>query len=387
VLITVLVTVEHKKIFENQRSFLLAVLAAYVGIASLAMLVWPSALERLFLSDQPVYDAVHYRNIIVEGYSATDTARFAFYPLWPLLVRALAVIVPFVPIALLMYGLGLGFFAAGIWLLYVALGKLGVEEKNRRLCTLLAALNPCAIFPAIGYAEGLYFLLCTGVAFFVGAGGNHFRALLFGALLSVLASLTKPSLPTLVGAAFVTVCLVPAVWRRGLAVAIGTVAGLCLYGLYCLQVAGSFWWPLTAQEHWHRRLGFYPEVLLSPKAIGNSPEVLLWDLLALAVATVLVVWVACRSFQRRLLPSPAPFAAAAAFSYPIINLLTYPQFYSVERHVFGTPFWAMALALLYPVTSQGQGRGRRIIELLALLLCAFYFFKWWARFARAAWLG
>ncbi|MGZ5338724.1 MAG: mannosyltransferase family protein [Thermoleophilaceae bacterium] len=108
------------------------------------------------------WDAVWYLRIADSGYGGSDT-RSAFFPLYPLLVRALAMPLGGTPSALLVaaYAVALAAFVAALALLY-RLVALELGRPLARPALLLLAVFPAAVFFSAPYAESLFLALAVG---------------------------------------------------------------------------------------------------------------------------------------------------------------------------------------------------------------------------------
>ncbi|MEA2449801.1 MAG: hypothetical protein QOG63_1733 [Thermoleophilaceae bacterium] len=107
------------------------------------------------------WDSVWYLSIAHDGYQGASTA---FFPLYPLVVRALA---PFgQPAALLFiaYAVSLAAFAGALYLLRrLAELELGVEAARRSV--MLLAFFPGALWFGAPYSESLFLLLSVGAIY------------------------------------------------------------------------------------------------------------------------------------------------------------------------------------------------------------------------------
>jgi hypothetical protein len=112
------------------------------------------------------WDAVWYLRIARSGYGGSE-ARAAFFPLYPLLVRALAVPLGGSPAALLAaaYLVALGAFVGALTLLH-RLVSLELGRPLARPALLLLSVFPAAVFFGAPYAESLFLLLAAGAFFY-----------------------------------------------------------------------------------------------------------------------------------------------------------------------------------------------------------------------------
>ncbi len=117
------------------------------------------------------WDSVWYLRIADSGYG--DSApRAAFFPLYPLLVRAVATPFGASAAALLLaaYAISLAAFAGALFLLY-RLTELELGRRLARPTLLLLALFPAAVYFGAPYSESLFLLLAVG-AFYAARSGR-----------------------------------------------------------------------------------------------------------------------------------------------------------------------------------------------------------------------
>jgi hypothetical protein len=129
------------------------------------------ALAEPLLSPLARWDAAWYLRIAESGYGGSDV-RAAFFPLYPLLVRAVAAPFGASPAAMLAaaYVLSLAAFLGALVLLH----RLVTLELGRALAQpalLLLAVFPAAVFFGAPYSESLFLLLAVG-AFYAARTGN-----------------------------------------------------------------------------------------------------------------------------------------------------------------------------------------------------------------------
>jgi hypothetical protein len=196
------------------------------------------------LSPLARWDSVWYLGIAHGGYDGTSSA---FFPLYPLVVRALAVSGS--PGALLVsaYVVSLASLFAALWVMHrlVAL-ELGSEALARSSVVLLAVF-PGALWFGAPYSESLFLLLSVG-AFYAARTGRWWVA---GAL-AALAAGTR-------SAGIVLVVPLLVLWWRSRprrASALGWIAlaplGLVAYSLYLAAAVGDGFAYLHLQDVWFR---------------------------------------------------------------------------------------------------------------------------------------
>ena len=134
------------------------------------------------LRDLGAWDGIWYRSIAIHGYDPTighgDNA--AFLPLYPMLLRGLRTLLPFVDLVWLGAALSTALMAVGMCLLY----KLTDERFGRtiaRRTVLFLSISPLAFVFSAVYAESLFLVLATG-AFLLAERRRFVGASLLGAL-------------------------------------------------------------------------------------------------------------------------------------------------------------------------------------------------------------
>ncbi|HEV2875528.1 MAG TPA: mannosyltransferase family protein [Thermoleophilaceae bacterium] len=120
------------------------------------------ALAEPLLSPLARWDAAWYLRIADSGYAGSDV-RAAFFPLYPLLVRAVAAPFGASPAALLVaaYAVALAAFLAALVLLH-RLVSLELGRPLARPALLLLSVFPAAVFFGAPYSESLFLLLAVG---------------------------------------------------------------------------------------------------------------------------------------------------------------------------------------------------------------------------------
>jgi hypothetical protein len=153
------------------------------------------------------WDAAYYLTIATHGYGDLNSPtnhRLAFFPLYPLLVKALGVAMPVIVAGVLISIVALGFALYGVHRLSTlesARGGLAVRGRASQtagLAVLLLAFSPMAVFFSADYTESLFMALAVA-AFLCARNGRWMWAGIAG----LLASATRSPgvillLPTLV---------------------------------------------------------------------------------------------------------------------------------------------------------------------------------------------
>lgn len=283
------------------------------------------------------WDALWFERIAVEGYDPTD-ASAAFFPGYPVSIRALLAVTPFAPVTAATIVSDVAFLGALI-ALYALTSREFDAAKARRTLILLASF-PASFFFLAPYSESLY-LLASVLALWWARSDRWPRAGAAG----LAGALTRS-----VGLVLVPALAVEA-WQRGPAhrgrrlafAALPAVAVLAIAGYWAIRT-GDPLQPLHAQDAWMRTFLPFPMTIGRAIVLGvegaGDPKGVYWtaDLLltALLLVPLAVRW---RSIPRSYVAYAAS-CALVVLSYPLPArpLLSDPRLLLV---VFPC-FWAMA---------------------------------------------
>ena len=313
------------------------------------------------------WDAVWFLRIAEDGY---DADRAAFFPLYPLLVKAGGVRVgsPLVAGILLSFAC---FFGA-----LVLLGRLIAVDYHRdvaRLTVLLVAVFPGALWFSSVYSEALFLLLSVGALY----AARTDRWALAGAA-GALATTTRSAGVVLV------VPLVVLWWQSDGGRRLSDLAWVALLPagvlLFCVALAisgESFFAPFTAQEAWLREFalpfGAVPDGVsagwegLRDMVTGADRPTRPFDPAWLNVqllATFLGVVVATVGALRRL-PLAYALYVVAALALPLSYPVAGQPFMSLPR--FAAVLWPLHLWLAIVVVRRPAARAAVVGASLALL--------------------
>lgn len=216
----------------------------------LVMTILGSALmpSTAFLQHTTLWDGGWYLSVINEQYRI-NPASAAFYPLFPLIVGALAV-VTFHIFSLPLIGLVINTVALGfaITALLTIAKHFDMTARARYACMVFFLLSPAAIFLHQFYGEAIF----TAIGFWAYAFALQKKWLYVGAL---LAFLTASRLPSLL---FVGLCVLEylrvydwsvkkALNRKALYFLLAPI-GFVIYGFYLLAVRGDFFAMFSAYQ-------------------------------------------------------------------------------------------------------------------------------------------
>lgn len=322
--------------------------AAAFGLSARVQLFDPGAVTRPYgplgnalVAPLARWDSVWYLAIANDGYPADDPRRAAFFPLYPLLLRAAKVIVgsPIVAGA----AVSLACFAVALVLLHrLTALELGDAAASEAVWAL--ALFPAAVFFSAVYSEALYLALSVGCLYCARTGRWAWAG-----TLGALGAATR-------SAGVLLVVPLATMWLAGAdggarrrvrdAAWIGLVpAGLAAFCAALALGGGDAFAPLHAQDVWFRHFA--------------GPFVGIWDGTAAA-------W-------RGLHRLDAPFARADVVLFCFL-VLAVPAVVGVLRRLplaYGAyVLAALALPLSYPVGPQP------LMSLPRFLAVLFPLFMW-----------
>jgi Gpi18-like mannosyltransferase len=282
------------------------------------------------------WDALWFERIARDGYRSDD-ASAAFFPGYPIVIRAVDVITPLgVPGSALLVSNAA--FLAALIVLYALTAREWDSSTARRTVILLACF-PSSFFFLAPYSESLY-LLCSVLAFWWVRQERWGP----GSVAGVAAAITRS-----LGVVLVPAFLVEA-WRsrtraRAMVLACAPLLAPLAYGAYWLISTGDALQPLHAQDAWFRTfqlalITMVDAVRLGIQGVGD-PRGIYWtaDLLltVVLVTPLLVRW-------RQIPVSYLVYAGAT-----VLVVLSYPL---PARPLLSAPrlllilfpcFWAMAL--------------------------------------------
>ncbi len=231
-----------------------------VGVAYVVAIV---VADELTPGDRPyhlqqglfAWDGTFYRDITNVGYGGVEEEALRFFPLVPLLARAVAVPLFGARELALVLVSNIGALVAGVLLVRLARRETGDDRLAERSAWLLALLPPALVL-VLGYAESVLLALSIG-AFLALRRGRWWTA----AALGVAAGLCRP-----VGVALVLPAAVEAArglrgvsWREGAARAaavLAPVAGLASYLAWVGAEFGDWRLPMRLQETEELRGGY-----------------------------------------------------------------------------------------------------------------------------------
>ena len=189
------------------------------------------------------WDGGHYLGIAEFGYR--EKYQYAFFPLYPLLIKALNNLTQNYLAASLLISIISSFLA--IHLLF-SLIRLDFDKKIARNAVLILLMFPTSFYFLTAYSEGLFLMLVLATFLFLRKGN-----LLLAVITAALASTTR-----VVGVALVLALIIEVWTKQGINKSNWYVllapVGLIIYCWYLFNQTGDPFYFTVAQSHWQRIL-------------------------------------------------------------------------------------------------------------------------------------
>jgi hypothetical protein len=305
------------------------------------------------------WDGAWYVHLAVDGYpdrhgfaAAPDAA--AFFPGYPLCVRAIAAVTPLSPLAA---GVGLSLAAGAVatvlvWLLARALGEAGSADRMAALFCFF----PGSVVLSMAYAEGL--LLAGAAATLLAL--VHRRWWLAGALAAATTTVRPNALALVVACAWAAVVAVRSrrEWSALAAPLLAGTGALAFFAFLWRRTGRTDAWFHAQRVAWHERFDFGTGV---PSRIGKAvtePVVRFQELhdvnnLVAVLGLAFLVGAAVALWRWRPPGAVVAYTAAAAFlavgshtigARPRLLLAAFPLVLAVGRELRGWAFYATLAA-------------------------------------------
>ncbi len=203
----------------------------------------------VILFDQLIqWDAHAYLAIASKGY--VNPAHFAFFPLYPFLIRLLSVLISPIMAALFISWFSL---LLALMLLY-RLVRLDFSHFVAQRTLVYLLVFPTSFFFISTYTESLFLLLVVASFYFVRTSRP-----VSAALITFLAPLTR-----ITGISLIPAFMFSTSRRQSLMLTTATLLGFFSLLIFFYLNSGNPWQFISAQEHFHRTGFTYPfKVLLS----------------------------------------------------------------------------------------------------------------------------
>jgi Mannosyltransferase (PIG-V) len=284
------------------------------------------------------FDGLWFLSIAANGY-VDGNGSAAFFPGYPLLIRALSPLLGGHPLAAALLISNLAAFGSMVVLYFLTASEL--DEGAARRSVIYLAVFPTAFFLLAPYSESLFLLLALlslwaarrgrwAIAGLAAAGASATRSvgflLIIPLIAEALARRREPGLP------------------RRLAWSAVTLAGIGAYALFWQVVAGDALAPLHQQATWQREAAWPPATVLRatyeawrfPGLYPGGYHLLDW--LIVVPALVAGVWVARHTRPAFALYTWLSILAPLAFTFGPRPFMSLPRFLVVVFPIL----WALA---------------------------------------------
>lgn len=171
--------------------------------------------------------------------------QYAFFPLYPLLIKVLGSILDNYLLAAIAISLGSTYF--GLQLLYKLI-KVDLGKQIAQKTIFILLIFPTSFFFLTAYSEGLFFFLSVAAFYFL-----RQRNFLMATTFASLASLTRFA-GISVSIALIVYVQVTGGFNRKNCFVIFAPAGLLLYCVYLFYQTGDPLYFIAAENHWQRKL-------------------------------------------------------------------------------------------------------------------------------------
>ena len=324
------------------------------------------------------WDALWYLRIASDDYESRDGSA-AFFPLYPLAVRALSVALGDSPLAAALIVSHAAFFAAMILLYLLVKGES--DEGVARRSVLYMSLFPSAFFFLAPYSESLFTMLVIACLW----SARRSRWLPAGIAAGLAAATRSP------GALLFIPLLIEAITqaRRAAAGSPGRIrsfawalacsslapVGALIYLGYWRVRSGSFLIPFSEQAHWLRQFSWpwatlYDATKIAWESVGIYPggfHMLDW---------LIVVPMLCAGLlMLRVVPATYSVYAWTALLLPLFSIFNGRPLMSFPRFILPVfpLFWALAILGRRP----GFDRAYVAISAGGLVLLTVLFVTWY----------
>jgi hypothetical protein len=289
------------------------------------------------------WDAERYYQIAEWGYGLLPRVELRFFPLVPLLARALDVVLPGSAGVALVVQANVFALVLGVLVHRLVMFERG-DAELARAASWLVLLTPAAFVLVWGYTEALWGCLCVGV--FLAMRREKWWA---AAVVGVLAGLTRPTAPLLCLPLLIEVVRQRRFRPDGAAALVSPLAGVGIYLWWVGARFGDALYPYRIQQNKSFRGSLTDPVRPVLRAIGNAVSNGN-DISALRIFWVVVlVALVVMAFKHW----PLSYAAFAAVS--LLVALGTERLGSLERYGFSAfpvvlalAVWVRRRPVLYP---------------------------------------
>lgn len=233
------------KLYPNVTYIFIIWLATVLFIAYFGFSTLPHSgkFDNNFWTSLSNWDGGHYLGIAESGYS--EKFQYAFFPLYPLVIRALNQVTQNYLVAAILVSVGSTFL--GLHLLY-KLVAVDFDKKIAEKAVVALLFFPTSFFLLTAYSEGLFFFLAVATFYLL-----RQNKLFWATIAAALASATR-----LVGLAVVVGLLIEVITIRGFNrknwYLVLAPLGFIIYCILLYKQTGDPFYFITAENYWQRTL-------------------------------------------------------------------------------------------------------------------------------------
>ncbi len=254
-----------------------------------------------FVQSLANWDGMHYLSIARNGY--TQNFQYAFFPLYPLVVRIISIITQNFLISAVLISIVSSYLAINV---FYGLAKTDLKEKVAAKAVFYMLIFPTSFYLLMSYSEGLFILFVMLSFYYLKK-----KKILFSVIFASLASATRLAGLAVVLALMVDILSNHSLHRKKWLILIAPT-GFLSYCLYLFSKTGDPFYFLTSQLHWMRSLAMPGLNIWETLRVVSFPGLLLkYPNMAIdLIFTIFLIGMVLRSF--RFLP----------FSYGVYGLIS-----------------------------------------------------------------
>ncbi len=233
------------KLYSNVSIFFVIWFLSILSIAFIGFITIPHS-ERFsndFFNSFSNWDGGHYIGIAKFGYS--EKFQYAFFPLYPLLIRAVSQITHNFLASSLLINLTATFL--GMNILYKLI-TIEFDKKIAQKAILLVLFFPTSFYFIASYSEGLFFFLAVAAFYFF-----RRNKLLLATIFASLCGVTRLAGLAVIFALLIEIGLTRRFNRKNWFLLLSFL-GFIIYCWFLFQKEGDPFYFLVAETHWQRTL-------------------------------------------------------------------------------------------------------------------------------------
>lgn len=288
-------------------------------IAYLGFLFIPNSnlFNQGFFSSFANWDGGHYLGIAEFGYSDVNTYQYAFFPLYPLVIRGLTFLTRNYLLSALLISFISSYFGV---LLFYKLVKSEFNQKIAKKSVIYLFIFPTSFFFVTAYSEGLFFLLSVSTFYAL-----YKKRLLLATVFAFLATLTRFS-GLAVALSLLIFVLYKYKFNQKTWFVIFAPLGIFIYMIFLHLQMGNALFFIEAEKHWGREIAV-PGTNLLYLWLGILNKIEAWQSLIIdLIITMFGIGIVFRTI--RFLPLQYVLYGLFSILIPLFttSLVSFPRF-------------------------------------------------------------